>query len=702
MESYIDYTARDYSAIKEVLAKYLQQKAPDHYTDFTESGLGIALLELIAYTAEILSFSLDRMAQESYLSTARERRNVLRIAQSLGYTPGLAIASSVDLIVNTADLLDSTGTPYGVVTIPKGTQVLAGDIVFETDIEYVLTASGGSNWLVNGVGPVTQPIVSAIQGETRTFDYVGTGEYLQSIVLPSYPVISNSISVVVDGISWTQVESLALGDPDNQSNRQLYQVSIDENDKATIKLGDDSTSDVISNGSAVEVTYRIGGGVKGNVATRVISGGLASDADGNPISVNVYNLTPATGGADREDIDRIKFFAPLYVKTNDRAITVNDYKTLSASFSSPDVGKVAKSGVIADPSDGISNVVSVYLWSEDNDGLLQPASGALREAVRLYLEDRRVVTVMVTVEPGVNVDITATVHVRVSTNYNEQALQQKVAESWDALIASPRVRQNNELRYSWILEEINSIPGVDWVHLTQLAFVEPTEGDNMIGPLNFSARSFGYKNYPPAGDLDQVIDLNGDVVIFSVDENNPDNPVPVFWGDGTTPIYDIEDYYCNYSIRITLSNGQTEIRRIVQYTAEIEDTNLGRVFVRRAVVESDFSVIPQPGDPFEIFHPRLIRFADSEETDTAIDQKYKHRVIYTSQGIGLKQSRTIINFDPIKKVATIDEDWTVYPEGVISGNQTKGLIYPDIRVKESEAIVSTNGLNVILRQDEVG
>lgn len=700
MENNIDYTARDYAALKEALRVFLQQRVPNEYTDYTESALGVAFLEMVAYAGEIVSFYMDRIARESYLSTARERRNVIRRASAIGYTPALAIAASVDMNVNVSDLA-LNGTPYGTVTIEKGEQIKTGSITFETDRQYIITNSGG-NWLVNGEGPVAQPQISLIQGESRTQEYTGTGGFLQRVILPSFPVIAGSIAVTVDSVAWTQVDSLILGDPEDSSNRQIYEVDIDENDQATVKFADGVTADVVPDGSDVEIEYRVGGGTRGNVAAQAINGGLPADADGNPVTVNVYNPLPASGGADRESTERIKFFAPLYVKTNDRAITKNDFKTLSASYISESSGRVSKSGVIADPSDGLSNVVSVYLWTEDNTGLLQPASSALRDEVRSYLEERKLVTVMVTTESGRNVNVTATAHIHVKTQYNEQDVKAQVETAWENLINSSKVRQNNELRHSWILDEINRIPGVDWVHLTQFAFTEPEDGDNLTGLVNFSARSFGYKNYPPASEIDQVSDLNANVVIFSVDENTPDNPAAVYWGDGTTQIQDVPDYYCNYFIRIALDNGQIEIRRIIRYTAEIEDTSLGRVFVRRAVVDNDFSVTPQPNNPFEIFHPRLIRFADSEETDTAIDQKYKHRVLYVAQGIGASQSRMIIDFDPVSKVAMIDEDWTVYPEGVISGNQSKGVIYPDIRVMESEAIVSETGISVVLRQDESG
>jgi hypothetical protein len=55
---------------------------------------GIALLELWAYVADILTFYQERAANESFLRTARLRDSVLRLAGLVGYEPAPGVSAS--------------------------------------------------------------------------------------------------------------------------------------------------------------------------------------------------------------------------------------------------------------------------------------------------------------------------------------------------------------------------------------------------------------------------------------------------------------------------------------------------------------------------------------------------------------------------------------------------------------------------------
>lgn len=81
----IDYSAREFSTIKEELKKYAKRYYADSYQDFNEAGFGSLVLDTVAYVGDILSFYLDYQANESFLETANERKNVLKLAKQLGY-----------------------------------------------------------------------------------------------------------------------------------------------------------------------------------------------------------------------------------------------------------------------------------------------------------------------------------------------------------------------------------------------------------------------------------------------------------------------------------------------------------------------------------------------------------------------------------------------------------------------------------------
>ena len=78
------------------------------------SDPSIALLDAWATVADVLSFYQERIANEGYLPTARQRRSVLELARLIGYRPRSGVAASVKLAFTVAGGFDGT--------IPAGTR----------------------------------------------------------------------------------------------------------------------------------------------------------------------------------------------------------------------------------------------------------------------------------------------------------------------------------------------------------------------------------------------------------------------------------------------------------------------------------------------------------------------------------------------------------------------------------------------------
>lgn len=81
----INYTNRDFGSIKAQLVEYAKRYYPDTYKDFTQASFGSMMLDTVSYVGDILSFYLDYQANESNLTTALERKNVLNEARSRGF-----------------------------------------------------------------------------------------------------------------------------------------------------------------------------------------------------------------------------------------------------------------------------------------------------------------------------------------------------------------------------------------------------------------------------------------------------------------------------------------------------------------------------------------------------------------------------------------------------------------------------------------
>ena len=63
------------------MVAYLRENYPDDFNDFVESSEYVALIDLIAYIAQALSFRVDLNARENFLETAERRNSVLRLAR---------------------------------------------------------------------------------------------------------------------------------------------------------------------------------------------------------------------------------------------------------------------------------------------------------------------------------------------------------------------------------------------------------------------------------------------------------------------------------------------------------------------------------------------------------------------------------------------------------------------------------------------
>ena len=81
----INYTSRDFNSIRRDLIEYAKRYYPNTFKDFNEAGFGSLMLDSVSYIGDILSFYLDYSVNETFLDTAIEYENILKIGKQLGY-----------------------------------------------------------------------------------------------------------------------------------------------------------------------------------------------------------------------------------------------------------------------------------------------------------------------------------------------------------------------------------------------------------------------------------------------------------------------------------------------------------------------------------------------------------------------------------------------------------------------------------------
>ncbi|MCI0398944.1 MAG: putative baseplate assembly protein, partial [Chloroflexi bacterium] len=83
-EPEINYLAKDYASFRRLMLDRLAILLPE-WRARNPADLGVTLVELLAYTADYLSYQQDAVATEAYLSTARRRVSVRRHARLVDY-----------------------------------------------------------------------------------------------------------------------------------------------------------------------------------------------------------------------------------------------------------------------------------------------------------------------------------------------------------------------------------------------------------------------------------------------------------------------------------------------------------------------------------------------------------------------------------------------------------------------------------------
>jgi hypothetical protein len=125
----IDYLAKDYSSFRQALLDFIPTRLPA-WTERSEADIGMMLLELFAATADTLSYTQDRVANEAFLDSATQRRSVAAHLALIGYEMdrGASAHTWLRLEVNTTHTL-----PAGPALPVTNRPLRAGDpvIVFE-------------------------------------------------------------------------------------------------------------------------------------------------------------------------------------------------------------------------------------------------------------------------------------------------------------------------------------------------------------------------------------------------------------------------------------------------------------------------------------------------------------------------------------------------------------------------------------------
>jgi hypothetical protein len=196
----IDYTSRDYYALREAMIERIKLRVPT-WQGTDANDFGVALVESFAYLGDIVNYYIDRIANESYIYTATQRQNILNLATMFGYTPGGYVSANVDVTFSNQGgykgQIGGSVLTSGIasIIIPNDNTFIAGDTI---NVSGMTRSEYNGNWVVN-----TNAVLAGTAKNTVTY-------------IPSFTVIaatySSGAATVVFEYTQPQGNSIAVNE----------------------------------------------------------------------------------------------------------------------------------------------------------------------------------------------------------------------------------------------------------------------------------------------------------------------------------------------------------------------------------------------------------------------------------------------------------------------------------------------------------
>ncbi len=629
----VRYVGRDFTAIRQNLIEFAKSYFPNSYNDFNEASPGMMFIEMAAYVGDVLNYYVDNQFRESLLHAAEEKKNIYKIAQSLGYKPKVSHPSTAvcefrvevpattdDNInykpdLNYAPILDgnslfgaSNGSEF---RLMDDVNFAASSSLDRTDVQiskladnvptyYILTKSG---------------LVESGKRTSETFTF-GSAEKFNTIVLSNSKIVEIISVTDSDGNKWYEVPFLAQdtvfesvsnssdNDPELstfsndtpyllkliKSSRRFttyvrsdgktelrFGAGISNNPDEEIIPNPDNVGSSLATGlskldesfdpsnflktrafglspsnTTLTVIYTHGGSVDENVlsgeinAKRVVNFTLnetgldTSEVNAMKNSLAITNLEPANGGSDGETDTEIKENALAYFNSQNRAVTKEDYITRVYSLPQK-FGNIAKAYIVQDESisnqqvvseDGQSTTTAVskipnplamnlYMLGYDRNQNLVRLNKAVKENVKTYLSQYRLMTDAINIRDGYMINIGVKFAIITQRGFNKNEVLFNCVETIKDHFDIKKWQFNQPIITSDIAYKISLVDGV--------ASVVPPINDNPQKQLvlieNKYKYSEGYSGYVydlQSATKDGIIYPSLDPSIFEVKFPNSD------------------------------------------------------------------------------------------------------------------------------------------------------------------------------------
>lgn len=315
--SQINITDLDFEDISANLKEYLkgQSKLKDY--DFEGSNISV-LLDLLAYSSHVSAFNANMVASELFLDTAQIRKNVVSRAKEIGYTPtsSTAAKATIDVRVNNPTIGGSTPTSL---TLNRGHKFSTSfdGVSYPFVVLTTKTITPNNNIFLFDDLEITQG--------TMNSDVYKYNSQIQNQRFPMTEslVDTSTVSITVTSGATTTAWSQATDISSVNSKSTVWYVQESDEGYFEVYFGDGNVSAEPLDGDTITISYLVTNATHANGARSfTMTDSISGNSD---ITLTVGGN--AAGGKGKESIESIKFAASKFYTSQNRLVTVDDYKS---------------------------------------------------------------------------------------------------------------------------------------------------------------------------------------------------------------------------------------------------------------------------------------------------------------------------------------------------------------------------------------
>ena len=328
----IKSTDLDFDQIKQSLKTYFQ--AQSEFTDYDFDAAGLSnLLDVLAYNTHMNGLVANMAINESFLSSAQIRASVTSHAESLGYYPRSKTASTA----NVGLTISTNNTQATSISIPQYTTFTTSidqkSYTFRTLETYVANNNGSGLFTVTT--DTGSPIIPIREGSLKTKTFiVGDTDDDNVYVIPDVNMDTTTVTVKVYDTTVSTSYSVYTNISNSvrvNTDSRVYIIREAPNGYYEMIFGEGSVLGVAPTaGNKIEIQYLSTSGADANNGVTFIADDQVT-IDTVDYTLTVTHTGKSAGGADKETIQSIKANAPISFATQQRLVTVEDYKALIQS-----------------------------------------------------------------------------------------------------------------------------------------------------------------------------------------------------------------------------------------------------------------------------------------------------------------------------------------------------------------------------------